>query len=143
MTHVPFPGHETANNRLVAKRRHRPDGRYPPPAVHVGGAVLLGAAVVVLVLAIGSRSAHAAVPGSVLAAESIEAVANNIRNWLVGILMAVATLFLSVGGLRYMAANGDPGEVEKAKLAIRSALLGYSLALLAPLLVTIVGTWVA
>jgi hypothetical protein len=75
--------------------------------------------------------------------ESIQQVANNIRTWLVGILVAVATLFLTVGGLRYLAANGDPGELEKAKLALRSAVIGYALALLAPLFVTIVGEWVA
>ncbi|GIF16883.1 pilin [Actinoplanes teichomyceticus] len=77
------------------------------------------------------------------AAESLEQVVTNIRTWLVGILVAVATLFLTVGGLRYAAANGDPGEVEKAKLALRSAAIGYGLAMLAPLFVTIVGQWVA
>ena len=35
-----------------------------------------------------------------------------------------------------------PGEVEKAKLALKSAALGYGLAMLAPLFVTIVGEWV-
>jgi hypothetical protein len=78
----------------------------------------------------------------VLAADSIEQVVNNIRTWLVGILVAVATLFLTVGGLRYLAASGDPGEVEKAKLALKSAALGYALAMLAPLFVTIVSKWV-
>ncbi|MBN1174037.1 MAG: hypothetical protein JXA67_17825 [Micromonosporaceae bacterium] len=77
-----------------------------------------------------------------MAADSVEAVVNNIRTWLVGILVAVATLFLTVGGLRYLAAGGDPSEVEKAKLALKSAALGYALAMLAPLFVTIVGTWV-
>ncbi|MEV6299889.1 pilin [Actinoplanes sp. NPDC051861] len=87
--------------------------------------------------------AVALVPDAAYAAESIEQVVTNIRTWLVGILVAVATLFLTVGGLRYAAANGDPGEVEKAKLALRSAAIGYGLALLAPLFVTIVGQWVA
>lgn len=97
-----------------------------------------------LVVLVGVDAAHAAEPGTVvLAAESIDQVVNNIRTWLVGILVGVATLFLTVGGLRYLAANGDPGEVEKAKTALRSAALGYALALLAPLFVTIVGQWVA
>ncbi|HZN71409.1 MAG TPA: pilin, partial [Micromonosporaceae bacterium] len=73
----------------------------------------------------------------------IQQVAERIRTWLLAILVAVATLFLTVGGLRYLAANGDPGELEKAKLALRSAAIGYALALLAPLFVTIVGQWVA
>ena len=85
----------------------------------------------------------AGTPDAALAAESIQQVVNNIRTWVVGILVAVATLFLTVGGLRYAAANGDPGEVEKAKLALKSAAIGYGLAMLAPLFVTIVGQWVA
>jgi hypothetical protein len=89
-----------------------------------------------------STAAHAAAPVPV-AAESIEAVVNNIRTWLVGILVAVATLFLTIGGLRLMWANGDPGEAEKGKAALKSAAIGYGLALLAPLIVTIVGSWVA
>ena len=87
--------------------------------------------------------AVALVPDAAYAADSIDAVVNNIRTWLVGILVAVATLFLTVGGLRYLAANGDPGETEKGKLAMKSAAIGYALALLAPLFVTIVGQWVA
>ncbi|OJF14755.1 pilin [Couchioplanes caeruleus] len=87
--------------------------------------------------------AIAGTPEAAYAADSLDAVVNNIRNWLVGILVAVATLFLTVGGLRYAAANGDPGEVEKAKLTLKSAAVGYGLALLAPLFVTIVGKWVA
>jgi predicted small integral membrane protein len=92
---------------------------------------------------VSTAVAVALVPDAAYAAESIQQVVNNIRNWLVGILVAVATLFLTVGGLRYAAANGDPGEVEKAKLALKSAAIGYGLAMLAPLFVTIVGQWVA
>jgi uncharacterized membrane protein len=62
---------------------------------------------------------------------------------LVGLLAAVATLFLTVGALRLMWANGDPGEAEKGKAALKSAAVGYGLAMLAPLIVTIVGKWVA
>jgi hypothetical protein len=87
--------------------------------------------------------AVAVVPDAAYAAESIQQVVDRIRLWVVGILVAVASLFLTVGGLRYAAANGDPGEVEKAKLALRSAAVGYALAMLAPLFVTIVGQWVA
>jgi hypothetical protein len=87
--------------------------------------------------------AVALIPDAAYAAESIQQVVDRIRLWLVGILVAVATLFLTVGGLRYAAANGDPGEIEKAKLALKSAATGYALAMLAPLFVTIVGQWVA
>ncbi|WP_433530977.1 pilin [Micromonospora sp. CA-263727] len=148
MNHHPFPRPEAANRRLGAGKRGRPSVRRPPRGrprtVRAALLLLLNAAAVTAALVAVPTVAWAAEPTSVvLAAESIQQVANNIRAWLVGILVAVATLFLTVGGLRYLAANGDPGEVEKAKLALRSAAIGYALALLAPLFVTIVGAWVA
>jgi hypothetical protein len=44
---------------------------------------------------------------------------------------------LTVGGIRYLAAGGDPGEVGKAKDALKNAAIGYCLAVLAPVLVKI------
>jgi hypothetical protein len=66
-----------------------------------------------------------------------------MRIWLVGILVAVSTLFLTIGGFRYLWSNGDPGEVEKAKTALRNAAIGYVLAILAPLFVTVVTGFVS
>ncbi|MBC6451341.1 hypothetical protein GPZ80_29700 [Actinokineospora sp. HBU206404] len=68
---------------------------------------------------------------------SLDQVISNLRWWLVGLLVGLATLFLTIGGIRYLAADGDPGQVEQAKRAMRNALIGYALAVLAPLLVTI------
>jgi hypothetical protein len=78
-------------------------------------------------------------PGSVVLglAQSVEQVVNNLRNWLVGILAGLATLYLTLGAVRYVMAGGDPGEVERAKTAFRSAGIGYALALLAPLVVQV------
>jgi Type IV secretion system pilin len=73
----------------------------------------------------------------VLAADSINQVINNTTVWLVGILAGLATLFLTIGGVRYLMAGGDPAEVQKAKIAFRSAAVGYGLAVLAPVIVTI------
>jgi len=73
-------------------------------------------------------------------APSLSGVIDNLRNWLVGILAGVATLFLTIGGLRYLTAGGDPGQVEKAKTALKSAAIGYALAILAPLLVSILAS---
>ncbi|WP_165777685.1 pilin [Amycolatopsis antarctica] len=70
-------------------------------------------------------------------ASSVGQVFDNIRNWLVGILAGLATVFLTVGGVRYLMAAGDPGEVEKAKQSFKSAGWGYGLAALAPLVVEI------
>jgi hypothetical protein len=82
-----------------------------------------------------SRLAALAVPalpaGQLLAADSISRVIANATVWIIGILAGLATLFLTVGGLRYLMAGGDPAEVERAKTAFRSAGIGYALAVLA------------
>lgn len=76
--------------------------------------------------------------GQVLAAPaSLNAVIDNLRNVIIGLLVALATLFLTVGGVRYILAGGDPGEVESAKKTLRYAALGYGIAVLAPLLVSV------
>lgn len=76
-------------------------------------------------------------PPSSWAVATIPQVITNLRNWIIGILAALATLFLTFGGLRYLMAGGDPGEVESAKRALRAAAIGYGLAILAPVIVTI------
>ena len=72
-----------------------------------------------------------------LAVNTIPQVLDQATKWLMGILAAVATLFLTIGGVRYVTAGGDPGEVEKAKSAFKSAGVGYALAALAPIVVGI------
>ena len=90
-----------------------------------------------LFLLLSTSMAHAQ-PTQVLAlAGSIDQVLTNIRSWLMGILASLATVFLSIGGVRYVMGGGDPGEIEKAKTAFKSAALGYSLAALAPVVVTV------
>ncbi|WP_051792433.1 pilin [Amycolatopsis jejuensis] len=98
----------------------------------------LAAAVVgaVLFSVLGSDSAQAST--QVLAfAKSVSEVFDHIRDWLTGILAGLATVFLTIGGVRYLMASGDPGEVEKAKQSFKSAGWGFGLAALAPLVVEI------
>jgi hypothetical protein len=88
--------------------------------------------------AVAVPAASATEPSQVLAiAASVNAVLTNIRNWIMGISAGLATVFLTIGGVRYMMAGGDPGEVEKAKSSFKSAGWGYGLAALAPLIVQI------
>jgi hypothetical protein len=95
--------------------------------------VVLGVALLVC-----SSSVASAETTMVLAiADSVDAVLTNIRNWLMGILAGAATVFLTLGGVRRIFGAGDPGEQEKAKEAFKSAGIGYALAALAPLVVTI------
>ena len=77
-------------------------------------------------------------PGGAWAATELGAVIDNLRLWLAGLLAALATLLLTVGGIRYLLAGGDPGAHEKAKGSIKAAIVGYALALLAPVLAGIV-----
>jgi hypothetical protein len=100
-------------------------------------AVLVLVAVLVALLAAPAAAATAG------GATSLPSLIDNLRNWLVGLLAGMATLFLTIGGVRYLAAGGDPGQVEKAKVALKSAAIGYALAALAPLLVSILGSLVA
>jgi hypothetical protein len=89
-----------------------------------------------------SIPAYAADTQMIEAANSLPVIVSNITKWIIGLLLAVATLFLTVGGLRYLAAGGDPSEIEKAKSAVKSALIGYALAILAPVLLAVVKGWI-
>ncbi|MCP3800727.1 pilin [Allokutzneria sp. A3M-2-11 16] len=115
-----------APRRAVIARRSRLLGRvcwigsFTVLATVVGGAVASAEAVAVL-----------AQPGS------LDQVLTNIRNYLMGILTVLATLCVTIAAIRYGTANGNVAEIDKAKLALRSAGFGYGLAVLAPLLVSI------
>jgi hypothetical protein len=95
---------------------------------------VLGLSVVVLAAAASTSFADTVV---LAVAGSVDEVLTNIRNWVVGILAGLATVFLTIGGVRYVMAGGDPGEVEKAKSAVKAAGIGYALAALAPLVVSV------
>ena len=114
------------SHRQAYRHRHRQLLRRLPVAVAIG----------VILLVVVASPAFAA--GG--AAPTLSGVIDNLRNWIVGILAGVATLFLTIGGLRYLTAGGDPGQVEKAKIALKSAAIGYALAILAPLLVSILAS---
>ena len=98
-------------------------------------AALLAASAILAVFA--ATRAHADDGHVVLAAATLDQVIGNVRTWLVGLLAALATTFLTIGGVKYLIASGEPGEVEKAKHALKSAAIGYALAILAPGLVSI------
>lgn len=89
-------------------------------------AVAVGACVLVLL-----------VPGVALAdTEQLIGVLNNLRNWIVGIAGTLVAVMLTIAGLRYLLAS-DPGETEKAKMALRAASIGFAIVILAPAFVAI------
>jgi hypothetical protein len=89
-------------------------------------------------LVLATAVALISAPAALAAASDLNQVIDNLRIWITGLLAALATLLLMVGGVRYLLAAGDPGSHERAKGSIRAALIGYALALLAPVLVSIV-----
>jgi hypothetical protein len=89
-----------------------------------------------IVSAAGNLLAGAPSP-DVLAAKTIPEVVDGLKLWIMGILAAVATLFLVIGGLRYMTAGGDPAQAEQAKGNFKAALAGYALAVLAPVILQV------
>ena len=64
-------------------------------------------------------------------------VINSMTGWTMGIIAVVATLFLTIGALRYMSAGGDPAQAEQAKGNFKSALFGYALAVLSPVILQV------
>jgi hypothetical protein len=98
----------------------------------------LAAAAVFLAAVLAGTSAYAAADPGLPAPDTLTPVIDNLRIWLIAVLAAVATLFFVIGGLRYLASNGDPGEIERAKSALKSSAIGYALALLAPLFIGVV-----
>jgi hypothetical protein len=73
----------------------------------------------------------------VLAAKTIPEVVDGLRFWIMTILFAVATLFMVISGLQRISANGDPGQIEQSKLNFKNGLLGYALAVLAPVILQV------
>src|SRR5438094_4815583 len=108
-------------------RRGRSVGRFALTALRV-----LGPALASTLLLNGALAQPA-----LAASGDLTSVIDSIRNWVAGILAALATLFLTIGGIRYLIASGNPRAVEEGKAAIRSALIGYGLAALAPMFVDI------
>ena len=130
------PRPRPARRGPAARRPGRaPASRAPLAAITAVAAVTALAAAAVL--AAGAQPALAGPASHVLAVASIGQVISNTTRWITGVLAGLATLFLTIGGLRYLMAGGDPSEVERAKTALRSAAIGYGLAILAPVIVTV------
>ena len=122
--HDPLPWHR----RQASKRRASDTARRLVVVMALSALALVGSA----------SPAYAAGGGT----QTLSGLISNLTTWIVGILAGVATLFLTIGGLRYLTAGGDPGQVEKAKTALKSAAVGYALAVLAPLIVSILASLV-
>ena len=99
---------------------------------------LLATAATLVVICLTAAGPAEAAAGPAMAVKTLPEVINSATAWIVGILATLGVFFFTVGGLRYMAAAGDPSEVEKAKGAFKGAAIGFALAVLAPVLMNIV-----
>lgn len=116
--------------RLRARTRHHLSRRVGRIAAHT--------ATVLLVVSVPAAAYADTDAPVVLAANSLPQVVANLQSWLMGILAALATLFLVLAGVYWATAGGDPVQVDKAKGALKNALVGYGLAVLAPILLQVV-----
>lgn len=146
--HTAAPRLGTVSGVGAARRIGEPSPTPPTsPAVarRRGGArtrLLLIAELAVVVLLVSGPAAHAQTTEVVALAGSVNQVLDNIRAWIVGILASLATAFLTIGGVRYLLGGGDPGEIEKAKTSFKAAGIGYCLAILAPVVLSVLENFV-
>jgi uncharacterized membrane protein len=101
------------------------------PAVARAVWLAVALAVVALIVAAPTAAFAAGPAGGV---KDLRGVIAALQGWIMSILAALATLFLVLAGVYYATAGGDPAQVDKAKGALKNALVGYGLAVLAPVL---------
>jgi Type IV secretion system pilin len=134
------------NTEPPARPAHRPpaSGQADPPAARRSGVSWARSAIAILLaleggLAVWNLAAPAVAQAAthLIAVATLSQVISNLRNVIVGLLVGLATLFMTIGGVRYLLAGGDPAEVEAAKKTLKYAAVGYGVAVLAPGLVQI------
>lgn len=72
--------------------------------------------------------------------DSLEELFQIIFTFLIAIVGGLAIIFLIIGGIRYILARGDEKSAKAAKDQITAAIIGLVIALLAVVLVSIVGS---
>lgn len=70
--------------------------------------------------------------------EASQDAIQNILQIAIGIIAAVALLFIVIGGVRYVLSQGDPQAANKARSTIIYAVIGLMLALVAQFIVILV-----
>ncbi|MGQ4270053.1 pilin [Nocardiopsis changdeensis] len=107
---------------MANRRRSTPRKEWIRPAA-VTTALLLA-----LVLLLGDLATAWADEASAYAGH-LRDVVRRLTRLGQAIALSVAVLFTVVAGLRWSAAGGDPGEIDRAKRALSGAGIGYLIAL--------------
>ena len=148
---VPY-GDSGWNDRHTSPARPRPDAgqdsgiRRPissRPAISGAVARAVCAAALGGLFVVAMAGPAAAGPALAAPPASLDEVISRITTWIVRLAFGLATLFITYGAVRLLTAGGDPGAAEKGKAAIRGAAFGYMLALLAPLIVGVLSSFVS
>ncbi len=71
-----------------------------------------------------------------LSTDSFEALIMGIINWILGIVVSLAILFLIIGGLMYITSAGDEERIKKAKNIILYAVVGLGVVILSWSIIT-------
>ena len=71
-----------------------------------------------------------------LSTNSFEALVMGIINWILGIVVSLAILFLIIGGLMYIVSAGDEERIKKAKNIILYAIVGLGVVVLSWSIIT-------
>ena len=71
-----------------------------------------------------------------LSTNSFEALVMGIINWILGIVVSLAILFLIIGGLMYIISAGDEEKIKKAKNIILYAIIGLGVVILSWSIIT-------
>jgi hypothetical protein len=80
---------------------------------------------------------YLAATADVYAVRPLPEIIDEIQTWVMNIIFAVASVFATIGAAYYTMAGGDPAKIEKSKEHFKSALKGYALALLTPIIFAI------
>ena len=94
-------------------------------------------AVLALFIAVAWCGSAEAQGGAADSTADIREVIERLRNVIVALASAVGTLLLTIAGLRWMLAGGDPSQIDAAKRALTGAALGYGIAILATVIMAI------
>ena len=70
-------------------------------------------------------------------AQPLVAVVNRIYLVIMVLATALGTLFLTIAGVRWLVAGGEPGAIDGAKRALTGVAIGYGIAVLATVLMGI------
>lgn len=77
-------------------------------------------------------------PGGLPTGDANQAMLETVLSIVFGIIGALALLIITVSGLRYITAAGDPQKISNAKNGVVYALVGLIIAILAQVIVSFV-----